>query len=138
MTDCIDHGQIGSKFGYGSTTVTEGGVRRRTSLHRAMYCKHKGCKLVEIDNLVIMHTCDNPRCINPKHLKLGTGLDNILDRQVKKRNYTKLTREQVIFVRENYKPYDKEFGSAALARRFGVDASTVNRAANGHGWRDYD
>ena len=138
MTDCIDHGQRGSKFGYGSTTITEEGVRRKTSLHRAMYCKHRGCKLSEIDELVIMHTCDNPRCINPNHLKLGTGLDNILDRQVKKRNYTKLTREQVVYVRENYKPYDKEFGSAALARRFGVDASTVNRAANGHGWRDYD
>lgn len=137
ITDCIDHGQKGSKFGYGSTTVTEDGVRRRTSLHRAMYCKHKGCKLAEIDGLVVMHTCDNPRCINPNHLKLGTGIDNILDRQVKGRNYTKLTREQVIFIRENYKPYDKEFGSAALARSFGVDASTVNRAANGRGWRDY-
>lgn len=87
---------------------------------------------------MVMHTCDNPRCINPNHLKLGTGIDNILDRQAKGRNYTKLTREQVIFIRENYKPYDKEFGSAALARSFGVDASTVNRAANGRGWRDYD
>lgn len=49
MSECVDHGQKGSKFGYGSTTVTEDGVRRRTSLHRATYCKHKGCKLAEID-----------------------------------------------------------------------------------------
>lgn len=119
MSECVEHGQRGSKFGYGSTTVTEDGVRRRTSLHRAVYCKHKGCKLAEIDGLVVMHICDNPKCINPNHLKLGTGIDNILDRQVKERNYTKLTREQVIFIRENYKPYDKEFGSAALARSFG-------------------
>lgn len=138
MSECIDHGQKGSKFGYGSTTVTEDGVRRRTSLHRATYCKHKSCKLSQIAGFVVMHTCDNPRCINPEHLKLGTGLDNIVDRQVKGRNYTKLTREQVVFIKENYKPYDREFGSAALARMFGVDASTVNRAANGHGWREYD
>lgn len=134
MSECIDHGQRGSKFGYGSTTVTEDGQRRRVSLHRAMYCKHYGAKVAEIDGLVVMHTCDNPRCINPKHLKLGTGLDNVKDRQSKGRNYTKLTREQVVFIRENYKPYDKQFGSAALARMFGVDASTVNRAANGIGW----
>lgn len=134
MSGCVDHGQRGSKFGYGSTTVTESGKRRKVSLHRSVYCKHHGAKLSEIDDLVVMHTCDNPRCINPEHLKLGTGLDNVKDRQSKGRNYTKLTREQVVFIRENYKPYDKQFGSAALSRMFGVDASTVNRAANGIGW----
>lgn len=134
MEDCIDHKQRGSKFGYGSTTVKEAGVRRRVSLHRITYCRRWGLLLKDIEGLVVMHTCDNPRCINPAHLKLGTTLGNIKDRQEKRRNYKKLTDEQVRFVRDMYKPYDRELGSAALARRFGVDASTINRAANGYGW----
>ena len=135
---CIDHGQIGSRDDYGSTTVTQGGVRRRTSTHRAAYCKHHSIPLVAIDGQVILHTCDNPRCINPEHLLAGSAQDNINDRQRKRRNYKKLTLDEVAFIRENYVPYHRELGSAAMAKRFGVDASTVNRVANGHGWRDYE
>jgi HNH endonuclease len=36
---------------------------------------------------VIMHTCDNPRCINPKHLVLGTQAENIRDMMAKGRHF---------------------------------------------------
>lgn len=36
--------------------------------------------------LVIRHTCDNPSCINPNHLLLGTQSDNMKDRMERKRN----------------------------------------------------
>ena len=34
----------------------------------------------------ILHRCDNPSCVRPDHLMVGTMLDNIIDRDVKGRN----------------------------------------------------
>lgn len=36
------------------------------------------------DNLMVLHSCGNNRCVNPKHLKLGTYLDNHVDRMMRK------------------------------------------------------
>jgi len=72
--------------GYGYLTLIVGG-RRYTKAHRIAYqLKHK----VDIpENMVVMHTCDNPPCVNWRHLKLGTNQDNIRDRELKNRTYRK-------------------------------------------------
>ena len=41
----------------------------------------------DITGLVIRHSCDNPKCINPDHLVSGTNLDNVSDRVARKRSY---------------------------------------------------
>lgn len=37
------------------------------------------------DGMIVMHTCDNPLCCNPTHLKIGTHRENTLDMYDKKR-----------------------------------------------------
>jgi len=62
------------------------------------------------EGLVVMHICDNPRCVRPSHLKLGTYADNSKDmtdknRQAKGINNgggVKLTEQQVIEIRNLY------------------------------------
>lgn len=55
-----------------------------TTANRVCYLLTKG----EIpDGMVVMHSCDTPGCVNPRHLVLGTKGDNAQDMSVKGRGY---------------------------------------------------
>ena len=56
---------------------------KSTFLHRFVYAVWNKQGLTPAD--VIMHTCDNRVCINPRHLKLGTIQTNNADRTAKQR-----------------------------------------------------
>lgn len=47
--------------------------------HRLSLWAFCGKRIPAYPEAVVMHTCDNPRCINPNHLKLGTQIDNVRD-----------------------------------------------------------
>lgn len=132
MTPCIEHNQKTMRYG---KARYQGQV---TNMHRVVYAKHNGVDLVALEGLVIRHTCDNMRCINPDHLVVGTHQDNVNDKMERKRHKRLygldngsgiLTPEQVEYIRANYKPYHKQFGATALGKRFGVDHTTISCVA---------
>lgn len=60
--------------------------------HRVAYAIHNNLSIADIKDSVIMHTCDNPGCINPAHLTAGTHADNVADRCNKGRTKTGTTK----------------------------------------------
>ncbi len=73
----------------------------------------------------ICHRCDNRRCINPKHLFLGTRSDNIRDMHLKDRGRAKLKVADIDTIRQNYKHSTRH----ELAAKFGVSAAAIETVA---------
>lgn len=90
--------------------------------------------------LFVCHRCDNPPCVNPAHLFVGTPTDNARDRQQKGRGkapylvgeangQTRLTDAQVSELRRRY--VSGAVTQVQLAREFGVTRKTVGRITGG-------
>lgn len=114
-----------NKYGYGIVLVDKKSKRA----HRVSYELHKGP--IPAD-LVVMHSCDTPSCVNPEHLSVGTKLDNNRDCKEKKRNafgskngHSKLTDEQVDLIRS------LPFTQIQLSKMFGVSQSQISRIRSG-------
>lgn len=71
-------------FGYGQLSVRIGGKWRRVRAHRVSYMKNTG--RTDTDGLCVLHKCDNPRCVRPEHLFLGTRDENMKDMAKKGRH----------------------------------------------------
>ena|ERR1041385_7667115 len=76
------------------------------------------------DGLQVLHTCDNPGCVNPTHLWLGTQADNMRDCGLKQRKQWKLTPEQVREVRQLGK---NGVSYKEAAERFGITPQYASR-----------
>jgi len=109
---------LGSKIkGYGAFKVN----RRNFLAHRYSYQLHHPLT-DDIKNikLCVCHKCDNPKCVNPDHLFLGTQADNIKDMHSKKRyrtNDTKLTKDDVDFIKTSGWPVTK------LGKKFNISTT---------------
>lgn len=133
-TGCIEW-QRGTSAGYGF--ITRHGVFERT--HRISYQLNYG----EIPKgLCVCHHCDNPICINPEHLFLGTHADNMADMTRKGRNNimigedaprSKLLEKQVIHIRKIYT--GKRGQIAELSRLYDVSFGCMWAVINRVSWK---
>jgi HNH endonuclease len=90
------------------------------------------------EGLLVLHTCDIRACVNPKHLFLGSYLDNTLDAMKKGRHHyatqPKLTASDVMAIRRLYAT--GKVGYKRLAHEYGVDFTTIRDIIKGEAWRD--
>jgi len=122
----------GDKNGYGSFSIT-GKAREALRAHRASWILFVG----EIPKgMLVCHKCDNPPCVNPKHLFLGTNNDNMIDKMLKDRqtkgenvNTNILNREQVIKIRKSPKT------PLQLAEEFGITRASIYDILTFRSWK---
>jgi len=112
---------------------------RNKSAHRISY---ELCKGEIPEGMHVMHSCDNPKCVNPRHLRSGTASENIKDAFDKGRKQapklsgeqnpkSKLTLEQVRFIKSN-----PQLGHKAIADMFGLSPNAIRGVRIGRTWKD--
>lgn len=116
---------------------------KKVGAHRFSYEYHVG----EIPTgLFVMHSCDNPACVNPSHLSVGTPLDNMIDKCQKNRqakgekitrgrNYkgekhpsSRFTNEQALAVLSDKRTH------AEIAKDYGVSRGAISHMKRGFTW----
>lgn len=116
-------------FGYGVMTRGSEGAGNILT-HRFSWELHYG---PVPDGLFVLHRCDNPLCVRPEHLFLGTKQDNAVDCAAKGRSGpAKLTAAQVIEMRRLFVTNTLTY--AEIGDRFGVAEVTAWRAITGITW----
>ncbi len=95
------------------------------------------------DGLHVLHRCDNPTCVNPTHLFLGTAGDNIRDCVSKGRHVpsglqgqnhpcAKITDDDVMEIRRRHKDGETP---TTLASAFGYSIGGINKIIHRNVWR---
>ena len=128
-----------NKKGYGNFCVSIGNSRDKSWLaHRMAWTLEMG----EIPNsMQVLHKCDNPSCVRPDHLFLGSNQDNVNDK-MKKGRYkclhgednpaSKLTEDDVKLIRKLRK--EKNYTYERLGKMFDVYSGTASDAVRNY-WR---
>jgi hypothetical protein len=113
-------------------------TRRDQMAHRVSYQLHKG-KIPK--GKLLRHTCDNPPCVNPRHLVPGTIKQNVQDRVSRGRQIhgskigtSKLKEAQVKSIRSTYSKGGTS--QSAIAEKYHVSQPTVGLITRGVQWKD--
>lgn len=134
------------KFSMGSKYKADGSRRNSMmSAHRFAYELVHGPIPAHdsFHGLCVLHSCDNPSCVNPAHLALGTNKDNVHDMDRKGRRINKhsrggdhpgaiLSEQQVREIVAAHR--ERGISQAQLSRDYGVSTSTINHIFTGRLW----
>ncbi len=110
--------------GYGKIGV----VGKTVRAHRLAWELHYGPIPAGLN---VLHKCDNPACVRPQHLFLGTKADNSADMATKGRAAKKLTPAAVMEIRAQHAAGQS---TTSIATRFGVSRKAVGDVINGRRW----
>jgi uncharacterized C2H2 Zn-finger protein len=129
-----------SEYGYGLISWKWPGRKSRSTLsHRVSWLLNMG----EFDySLDVLHKCDNPPCVRPSHLFLGTAADNMHDMDAKGRRrskpsigekhpMSKLRDRDVVLIKSMLSAGDMVHD---VARCFGVSPHTIYKIRSGQLW----
>jgi hypothetical protein len=110
---------------------------RQDLVHRVFYRERVGSIP---EGLYVCHRCDNPPCVNPEHLFLGTHRDNMNDMEAKGRRSrgerhwrSEVTEGDVRDIRRAYA--DGGHTTRSLAARYGVASPTIHSIVTRKTWR---
>ena len=138
MSDCKFWHKSTDRDGYGQVVVDG----KRLLAHRLAYCEFNNLNYSDIKGKIVRHKCDNPTCVNPLHLELGSHADNMADRAVRNRaakgeahGRAKLSEVDIKTIRDRYIRGSKVHGLSAIAKDFGVAFQTVSKIVNHHKWQ---
>jgi hypothetical protein len=100
-------------------------------VHRIVYELYNG---VDISGYVVRHKCDNPKCVNPEHLEIGSHTDNMKDRDSRDRHgAAKIQSKDVNTICFLYST--KMYTQKEIGDLFGINSRTVSSIIKGTHWK---
>jgi hypothetical protein len=123
------------KGGYGYFFMGNDYAPSKTQAHRAAWLIYRGPTF----GMDVLHRCDNPACVNPDHLFLGTDQDNVDDKMAKGRQAimrgernprARLNAEKASAIRADQRE------TRFIAAEYGISRQAVQRIRSGKAWGD--
>ena len=83
------------------------------------------------DGMIVLHSCNNKKCVNPNHLRLGTKTENGRDAAIDGANGAKLDVQDIDYIR---RMLDSGLSLQEVADMYNVSRTTIREVKNRRTW----